>query len=650
MKNLVVLDCEVYPNYFLAAFKNRETHKVVTVEIRGSDSSLDGHGRRMLRGCMVQGERTTFGFNTTNYDMPIILFALKGRSASDIHKVSDFIINSNSKGWQTMQKFGLDKPDNFKHFDIQQPAPGVMVSLKLYGARMDSAKLQDLPIEPGTTLTEEEMDQIKLYCVNDLNTTIELYDKIEDSMKLRVDMSRSYGHDLMSKSDAQIAEVLIKSELSKKQPDRNLKAPKIPTDSLFKPKIPDFIKFETKQLQDLLELVKDSYFGLGKPNKDGKPGKLILPKELGAVKIKLGISTYKIGIGGLHSTEKKQTIVPGANQILADRDVASYYPAIIINNKLYPKHLGVDFLDIYEKIMETRLKAKKEGDAVTNASLKIVLNGIYGKLGDCYSVIYSPDLLVTVTLIGQLSLLMLIEKLESRGISVVSANTDGFVSLMNKDQYPLYDLICFDWELITNFTLEECMYKGLYSRDVNNYLAVTDSGVKAKGAFATNSLSKNPGGAICATAAVEFLVNNTPIEKTIKECKDVTQFLFARTVNGGAVCDGKYLGRVVRWIYSTNGDTIYYKPKVDLDLVATRKALKEVYNLEKGDPILKILKKPLRENYPQYEKHLVYKHTTPKVPKSDKSRPIMELKGFPDDIDYPRYVSESLEIITSLGL
>ena len=30
--------------------------------------------------------------------------------------------------------------------------------------------------------------------------------------------------------------------------------------------------------------------------------------------------------------------------IIVDWDVSSYYPAIIINNKRYPHHLGKDFL------------------------------------------------------------------------------------------------------------------------------------------------------------------------------------------------------------------------------------------------------------------------------------------------------------------
>lgn len=61
-------------------------------------------------------------------------------------------------------------------------------------------------------------------------------------------------------------------------------------------------------------------------------------------------------------------------------------------------------------------------------TFKIVLNGTFGKLGSKYSFLYSPNLMIQVTITGQLALLMLIEALEAAGISVVSANTDGIVS------------------------------------------------------------------------------------------------------------------------------------------------------------------------------------------------------------------------------
>ena len=374
MENLVVLDCEVYPNYTLFAFKNIDNQNILTVEIKGSDSFLDDESYRKLNTIMKK--RMTFGFNSRNYDIPVILFALKRKTAKEIHKLSNYIIDNNSPGWMTLQKFDLVwSPFEIKHFDIQEPSPGVRVSLKLYGARLNSHRIQDLPIEPGMTLNDVDMENVKLYCVNDLNTTIDLFNHIKDRMQLRFDMSKQYTQDLLSKSDAQIAEAVIKSELSKKFPGRRLYAPKIPDSATFKYLSPKFIKFETPQLKEILRSINETTFQL-----DAK-GSIKLPADLKKAKIKLGKSIYQLGIGGIHSTEKKQCVIPNENQILADKDVSSYYPSIILNLELYPNHLGPSFLDIYRNIVEQRLKAKKEGNKVVNESLKIVINGSFGKLG-----------------------------------------------------------------------------------------------------------------------------------------------------------------------------------------------------------------------------------------------------------------------------
>ena len=93
MENLVVLDSEVYPNYTLFAFKNIDNKNILTIEIKGPDSSLDDESYRKLNAIMKK--RTTFGFNSINYDIPIILFALKRKTAKEIHRLSNYIIDNN---------------------------------------------------------------------------------------------------------------------------------------------------------------------------------------------------------------------------------------------------------------------------------------------------------------------------------------------------------------------------------------------------------------------------------------------------------------------------------------------------------------------------------------------------------------------------
>lgn len=598
LENLVVLDCEVYPNYTLFAFKSLDHGTIVTLDIRGEDNCLSHEKLKLLHKIMVS--KTTFGYNSRNYDIPVILYALQGKTAREICNLSNYIIDNNSPRWKTMDKFNLMSNNSIDHFDIQEPSPAVRISLKLYGARLHSKKLQDLPIKPNTMLSKKEMDNIDLYCINDLNTTIDLYNSIKNVIDLRLNMGKRYGSDLRSKSDAQIAEVVIKSQLS--ATGSFSKAPKIPEGKVFKYDKPKYITFESDILKDLLKTVEEQRFLLD------ANGKLKLPEDLTKFKIVIGSLQYKLGIGGLHSKETSQAIVAKDDEYLIDKDVTSYYPSIILNEKLYPKHLGEPFLDVYKKIVEERVEAKVSKNTVVNESLKIVINGSYGKLGSKYSFLYSPNLLLNVTLTGQLALLMLIEKLESCGFRVVSANTDGVVAIVNKDKYKQYSDICNQWENCTKFNLEESRYTAMYSRDVNNYLAIKTNGFKTKGAFKIGDIRGNPDADISVEAVREFLINKKPIIKTISECKDVRKFIFARTVNGGATYKGEYLGRVVRWIYSTNGDKILVnKPHVTTGKFS-------------------------------------------KVPKSDGSRPLMDLPGeLPEDLDISSYVKESVKLLDSCG-
>ena len=280
--------------------------------------------------------------------------------------------------------------------------------------------------------------------------------------------------------------------------------------------------------------------------------------------------------------------------------------------------MGRTFLSTLRSLLEQRVAAKRQagelkrkikelGDSApasmiseyeyadaTNEGLKVCINGTYGKLGSSFSLLYSPSSMLAVTMTGQLSLLMLIETLELHGFRVVTGNTDGFVTLVPKDKYDLYDGLCLDWELKTGFNLEETQYKGLYSRDVNNYFALTTYGeIKGKGVFTADGLKKSPAMTIVSEAVIAYCTDGIEFSKTLRACEDIRKFMNVRTVNGGAMWRDQYLGRVVRWVYAPDGSRISYK--------------------KNGD----------------------------KVPKSDGARVLQTLpEEIPSDIDYAQYAAE----------
>lgn len=551
MKELVVLDIEVLPNYFLIAFKKLKDGKLLKVDMFGSLSKLDRKQKSQINHIMKT--YTTFGYNSINYDMPILNYALDGASCEKIYSLSCKIIEKRMPSWMVYRDLEITERA-YNHFDISEPSPAVMISLKNYGTRIGSKKLQEFYLDPHESITREQIDPLKSYCVNDLDVTIDLYNAIKKRIDLRISMSEEYGLDLRSKSDAQIAEAVICSELDKV----GVKAMKPNVVQKPRYKAPDYIKFDDPVLNELIYELEDTRFELA------ANGAVKLPKELSNRKIVIGDTTYKLGIGGLHSQEKKLSMVSDEKNVMRNADFTSYYPFIIILQQLAPKHLGKKFLGIYEKIVHTRLKAKAEGNKLVADSLKITINGSFGKFGSKYSKLYSPDLLLATTITGQLTLLMVIEQLERNGIPVVSANTDGLEYYCPRDKVDLAEAVICDLELLTGYEMEHGEYKALHARDVNNYVAVYEGEVKAKGVYAETTLSKGRSTPIVFEAIREYLGKGIPIERTIHDCDDINEFVSARTVKGGAIWCGEYLGKMVRWYYSTNGASIHYKSNGNL--------------------------------------------------------------------------------------
>lgn len=533
MRPSAALDLEVYDNYFLVAMRDLATGKVATLE---HPLDLDRLKKLLCRYRLIT-------FNGLGYDIPILMLALKGVSTKALKAASNRIITHNLKSWNFAREFDVDLNDPaIHHVDLMEVAP-LKGSLKVYGGRMHSKHLQNLPVHHEALLTDEEKRIIKDYCLNDLQTTADLYETLKTQLDLRQSMSSQYGIDLMSKSDAQIAEAVVKSEIERLKGQKIQKPGYFPGQK-FKYQIPAWLTFQTL---DLLDSIRKAEFIVN------DKGGVMLPPELQKKTIQIAAGTYRMGIGGLHSSEECVQHHADAEHVLIDRDVTSYYPSILLNLKLYPRHIGEEFTTVYRNIVETRLAAKKAGQKTIAESLKICVNGLFGKLGSRYSIVYAPELLIQVTLTGQLALLMLIEALDQPGIQVVSANTDGVFVKCRKDcEKKMQDVFTW-WEMTTGFKTEEERYAALYSRDVNNYIAVKTNGwsTKTKGVYGEGlPLQKNPVTRICSEAVIDYLTFDADIPSSIRACRDIRKFLTLRSVKEGAEWHGEQLGKVIRWYYA----------------------------------------------------------------------------------------------------
>lgn len=612
-----VFDVESYPNYFCIAFKHVASGKVVYFE-DSPEARIDIPKLlwMLYRFCLV-------GFNTMAYDMLIIAVALAGGRAEDMFEATDQVINCGARHSDIEKQFNCCVPFKINHIDLIEVAP-LSAPLKAYAGRMHCERMQDLPYSVGKVLTKDEAWNTLHYCVNDLDNTQLLYLELLPQIKLRESLGIEYRQDLRSRSDAQIAEAVICSELAKLS-GRYPQRPKFVEGRSVQYTPPAWVAFRDPALVAAVGAIAGATFqldGNGSPVWPEGLGERTKGKDAWTLKVKLGGSEYKLGMGGLHSQETCISHYATEDTLLIDRDVASFYPRIILNETLYPKHLGLAFLEVYNGIVEKRLAAKKAKNTVTADALKITINGGFGKFGNKYSNLYSPDLLLAVTLTGQLALLMLIEMIEEAGIPVVSGNTDGIVIKCPVARYEDLNAVVARWEAATRFETEETQYMSTHSRDVNNYLALKKKYVKetnkwlfeadewkVKGIYsergsALNSvLSKNPETLICSDAVQAFIRDNVPIEKTITECKNLTRFISVRRVKDGAQKDGEYLGKIIRWYYAANEHG-------------------EINIVKSGNM----------------------------VPKSTGAKPCMDLPPvFPADIDYDWYINEATEMLYDIG-
>lgn len=614
----LVLDVESYPDYFLAMFTSMTTGWVSYVEC--VDYQPLTRDATMRLGWLLANLRTS-GFNSLNYDNAMCALALAGLHTGQLWECTEEIIGRGARPSDVLKARKV-KRLSLNHIDLIEVAP-LDASLKTYAGRLHAHKLQDLPFVPGTVLGPQRRAIVRWYCVNDTYNTAHLRQHQQEHIGLRVQLSNQHGIDLRSKSDAQLAEAIIAKEIQKLTGAR----PKAPgplsaVGLVFRYQPPAYISFQTPELQQALAAMSGADITVG------ASGHCIRPEAIQETKVVIGGKPYTVGMGGLHSKEKRQATVAGPGVRVIDRDVTGYYPNLILKNGFAPPHLGPTFLVALQAIVDRRtamkviLKRLAESDPGYEAAnaeaggLKIAANGIFGKTSDPWSIVYAPQQMVQITLTGQLSLLMAIEALELSGIPVVSANTDGIVVACPRDRYDHMRAIFAGWERVTALETEETEYAALYAANVNNYIALTlDGKTKTKGWYcergsAQNSvLSKNPEVLVCSEAAQAYLAKGTPLEHTIRACLDVRKFVSVRLVRGGGVKvwgDGRpaeYLGKTVRWYYG------YDVP---------------------GE--------------------IVYAVSGNKVPRSEGAVPCMELPArVPNDLDHAWYVAKAEAMLCNMG-
>lgn len=497
------------------------------------------------------------------------------------------------------------------------------VGLKEIQVTMQYRNVQEFVADWQADLPENQIDSMIEYNINDVNSTEELLNRCKKDVDLRLAIEDEYGVRVLSKDGVNIGMKILTQKYLEKTGQtwydiKDLRSPMdvIPLNKVILP----FIKYDSPILQKVLDDMKSQIVS---PGRKGYENKFIFE----------GLR-YSVGVGGIHSVNDPEIVIPKEDEMLIDIDVASLYPSMLIEYGFYPKHLGPEFLEVYRQIKDERIEAKHNGNKVKNETLKLALNGLSGNLQNPHNFCYSPFAVMQIRINGQLLLLMLAEKLTQLGCRIVQANTDGLFVLLKKSVYDSVNKVCREWEQLTKLTLEEERFKAMYQYAINDYFAITeDDKVKEKGMFITTvKLGKGLTPKIIPKAVINFFKNGVPVEETIKGCQDIRDFLMAEKTGKQwhVEYNNKEQQRTNRFYASTNGAYLWkWKPT----------GYKEGEIIEYDEPY--VGKKILVAKEKQYQNMLTASGVTLLNYLDDK--PIEERK-----INYRYYIMEAYKIIREL--
>lgn len=603
-KTVFVYDIEVFQNIFHCSAINTETKEVHKFEISSRKNQLSelisffkqvnspvSWNDNYTTNCSIDSDKIFCGYNNLHYDNPVINYIIEYEHVltekpvlvitNSIFNLSREITNSgeNIEKWKRW-KYQVW----FDSFDILTMlySNKLRVGLKEIQVTMQYKNVQEFVCDWSKPLPIEDFDSMIDYNINDIESTSALLDRCKKDIDLRLAIEDEYGVKVLSKDGVNIGMKILTHKYLEKTgltwwDIKDLRSPQayIPLKDVILP----FIKYDSPILKSVLDEMKTQVVS---PGRKGYEKNFVF-----------GGLRYTVGVGGIHSKNDPEIIIPAEDEMLIDIDVASLYPSMLIEYGFYPKHLGPEFLEVYSQIRSERIEAKHNGDKIKDSTLKLALNGLSGNLQNEHNFCYSPFAVMQIRINGQLLLLMLAEKLVELGCRIVQANTDGLFVLLKKSIYDKVNIVCREWEQLTKLTLEEDRFEAMYQYAINDYIAVKegyanirdrflageqivqkkktgelyksteqiqDDYIKQKGMFITKvQLGKGLTPKIIPEAVIKYFVDGIPVEDTIKGCKDIKKFLMAEKT--GKQWNVEYMKediqRTNRFYASTNGGYLW---------------------------------------------------------------------------------------------
>ena len=557
-KTVIVYDIEVFPNFFHCTCKDTESNELYLFEISERKTQISE-----LTDFFLNKDRLFCGYNNHHYDDTLVNYIVDYCSlleqkhyviaTQSIFNLSQTIISSEDGNIERYKRWKYAKYFDSMDLLTMMFSSKLRVGLKEMQLTMRYHNVLEYDGNFNDYVNPNDYQKIIEYNINDVESTTNLLQRLANKgeIDLRLFIEEEYGFNALSMDSVKFGETILAKKVCEELhiDKRQLETMRSPMDNVpLKDVILPFIQYKNPKLQSVLEDMKKQ---------------VVSSKERKSYENKFVISNtrYSIGVGGIHSINTPRIYVPKNDEYIGHLDVASMYPSFIVQYGWFPTHLGKAGLDVYIQLYTERLQAKHSGQKLKNLALKLVLNSVTGKMQQETSWLYDPKSVFKIRINGQLILLMLVDILLQYNCEIIQVNTDGVMFIAKKDQESDIMESVSKLEQLTKLSFEADRYEAFYQYAVNDYFGVTDKNeIEKRGMFITESiLGKGLAPTIIPKAVIAYLTKNIPLEKTIRECNDIYEFLMAQRVDKKFKVEynNHYIQRINRYYASTNGYWLY---------------------------------------------------------------------------------------------
>lgn len=444
------------------------------------------------------------GYNNASYDNNVMRGYLQAKNA---YQMSKTIIESDNRGLvykmfdsHKTPLFGMDLYQDNKGFSLKEHSAFLGINIKETEVDFDMDRL----------LTDEEKEKNIAYCMNDVLATEKRFEQNISMLLAKATIALMFD---MDKTDLLQTNANLTAKLlgaTKQEVRADLTEPL---------ELDKRLNINTKEIA---EAYLNHEFELN---------------EKGKLNVSLNYTTedgYEMvfGSGGVHGA------VPSYIHIglFPMRDWGSLYPNTMVQFNLLSRNIPKDKLHRYSDLLKQRMDAKYSGEETANIKgvevptwvmingIKLPLNTKFGASGAEFNGLYDPRNQFLVCATGQLIMTNMYELIKGKA-QFIQSNTDAHAYIPNSEaDDKAIDEALDEFANKIGLTLDKDMFREIWQKDVNNYIAVQPNGkVKVKGAIGLTGGMK-VSKAIVSNAFINYLVAGKDYKEFINECDELRQF------------------------------------------------------------------------------------------------------------------------------